>query len=231
MSSSQDLQALFQKYQGQFAPVVAIDFQQDACLIFDFSVQNKDLDRFDLTDVQAMNAYVFGQIKEAGAKVGLGGYNEERAVYQKSQVFDAAEGSRSIHLGIDIWLPAGSAVFAPCLAKVHSFQNNDNFGDYGPTIILEHSLENHTFYTLYGHLSLESLDGLRIGKEIQKGEKFAEIGDERVNGHWTPHLHFQIIRDLLGKTGDFIGVAPKSQRDFYLDICPNPNWLLNVPAL
>ncbi|WP_238593699.1 hypothetical protein, partial [Endozoicomonas atrinae] len=52
-----------------------------------------------------------------------------------------------------------------------------------------------------------------------------------VNGHWPPHLHFQVISDLLDQKGDFIGVAPKSERDYYLSICPDPNLILGIPSL
>jgi len=80
-------------------------------------------------------------------------------------------------LGIDITAIAGTEIFAPLEGSVHSFQNNSSFGDYGPTIILEHNLDGEIFYTLYGHLSLNSLDELSEGKEIKKGQKIAELGD------------------------------------------------------
>ena len=229
--SSDYLIQTLKKHQGQFASVVDVDFQKDKYLVFDFSVNNAELERFDLTNVAEMNNYVFGSIEQAGAKVGVGGYDEDRMVYQKSEVFHTQEGARSIHLGIDIWLPAGSAIFTPLDATVHSFQDNANFGDYGPTIILEHLLDGVVFYSLYGHLSRASLDGLVEGKQIQKGEKFAEFGDETVNGNWTPHLHFQLIKDMMGKKGDFIGVASKSERKFYLNHCPNPNLIMGVEGL
>ena len=69
-----------------------------------------------------------------------------------------------MHIGLDLWIKAGTPVLSALDGKVHSFDFNAGFGDYGPTIILEHQLEDQTFYTLYGHLSLDSLDGLKIGK-------------------------------------------------------------------
>ncbi|MEO1653225.1 MAG: peptidoglycan DD-metalloendopeptidase family protein, partial [Bacteroidota bacterium] len=213
------------------AAIVPADLQNDQVVIFDFSSQNPALDQFDLTDVGAMNRYVFGSIEKAGAKLGAGGYLEERAVYQKSAVFDTMEGaSRSIHLGIDLWMPAGTPIFCPLAARVHSFQDNANFGDYGPTIILEHPGEI-TFYSLYGHLSRESLLDLAEGQVLKAGEKFAAFGSEAVNGNWTPHLHFQLILDMQGKKGDYIGVAPKSELDFYKKNCPDPNLILGIPGL
>jgi murein DD-endopeptidase MepM/ murein hydrolase activator NlpD len=116
-------------------------------------------------------------------------------------------------------------------ALVHSFQNNTAWSDYGPTIILEHSLSNQRFFTLYGHLSLESLEGLYEGKRIEKGEKIAEFGNYPINGDWSPHLHFQIILDLLGKKGDFFGVCTPQEQEVFAKICPNPNLILRSELL
>ena len=128
-------------------------------------------------------------------------------------------------------LPAGSEIYSPLQAKVHSFQDNNHLLDYGPTIILEHELDGVVFYTLYGHLSRTSLTGLEAGKEIEKGQKIAELGTSNENGQWPPHLHFEIISDMLGKQGDFAGVAKVSEKEYYLNLCPNPNLILNLPNL
>src|SRR5690606_14730404 len=103
-------------------------------------------------------------------KVGFGGYNEDRIIYKRSSHFQGEE-PRSVHLGVDLWTEAGTPVYAPLDAFVHSFADNQGMGNYGPTIILEHRLENHLFYTLYGHLSRKSLLGLSVGKSIKSGEK------------------------------------------------------------
>ncbi len=223
-----NLNTLLKKYQGQFASVVPLDFQQDTLFWFDFSENNPELAHFDLGNISQMNAYIFGRISDAAAKAGIGGYAEDRSVYQKSHVFSMSAGARSIHLGIDIWMPAHTPVFAPWEGKVHSFQDNDNFGDYGPTIILEHILEGCTFYTLYGHLTRSSLLPLTEGQHIQKGQKISEIGTETENGQWASHLHFQVMGDMLGRKGDFIGVAPRHEQGYYLEICPDPGYILNT---
>src|SRR5207247_6541891 len=85
------------------------------------------------------------------------------------------------------------------------------------------------FFTLYGHLSEDSLEGLYAGKLIKRGDRIASIGAPPTNGGWPPHLHFQIICDMLSKQGDFPGVAPASQRAVWLSICPNPNLILGIP--
>ena len=80
-------------------------------------------------------------------------------------------------------------------------------------------------------MSLESLGGLKPGKTIRKGEVFASIGDINVNGGWPPHLHFQIITDLMGGSGNFPGVARPSQQQVWKSICPDPNLILRIPGL
>jgi len=109
---------------------------------------------------------------------------------------------------------------------VHSFQFNDHFGDYGATIILEHQLDGLAIHSLYGHLSLASLSGLKEGQFIANGERFAEFGIPEENGHWPPHLHFQLIFDMQGLKGDYPGVCCYSQRAAYLANCPDPNDIL-----
>jgi len=163
-------------------------------------------------------------------RLGIGRYAEDRVIYRRSQLFTEGE-ARSLHLGIDLWLRPGEIIFAPLDAVVHSYQNNAGFGDYGPTIILEHVLDGVNFYTLYGHLSMESLTDLNIGKTIKKGDKIATVGTYEVNGNWPAHVHFEIISDLLGKSGDFPGVAKPSERENYLELCLDPNLLLNIPKL
>jgi murein DD-endopeptidase MepM/ murein hydrolase activator NlpD len=97
-----------------------------------------------------------------------------------------------------------------------------NYGDYGPTIILEHKLGKEKLYSLYGHLSEVSLKTIGIGQRIEKGQNFATLGTSEVNGDYAPHLHFQIIRDLQGKSGDYLGVCSKNTLGFFKENCPNP---------
>ena len=160
----------------------------------------------------------------------VGGYDEERAIYS-GPVFAAPDGTeaRTIHLGIDIFEDAGTPVFAPLAGRVHSFQDNANPKDYGPTIILEHAVTSQlTFYTLYGHLSRDSLDGLAVEQPMAAGDAIARLGAAAVNGDWPPHLHFQLILDMQGKRGDYPGVFKKSEREQWKRICPDPAPLLGI---
>jgi murein DD-endopeptidase MepM/ murein hydrolase activator NlpD len=164
-----------------------------------------------------------------GERIRAGGYGEDRGVY--SQVLFAPEGvePRTVHLGFDIFALAGAGVFAPLNARVHSFKINEADGDYGPTIILQHApAPGLVFHTLYGHLSRNSLNGLKPGAAFMAGERIGELGTRRENGGWSPHLHFQVILDIGDWRGDYPGVCKRSERDHWLAICPDPRPLLGI---
>lgn len=164
-----------------------------------------------------------------GERIRAGGYGEDRGVY--SQVLFAPEGvePRTVHLGFDIFALAGADVFAPLNARVHSFKINEADGDYGPTVILQHApAPGLVFHTLYGHLSRNSLKGLKPGAAFMAGERIGELGTRRENGGWSPHLHFQVILDIGDWRGDYPGVCRRSERDHWLAICPDPRPLLGL---
>jgi murein DD-endopeptidase MepM/ murein hydrolase activator NlpD len=78
---------------------------------------------------------------------------------------------------------------------------------------------------------LESLEGVYEGKTIEKGQQIATFGHFPINGDWPPHLHFQLMNDLLGQKGDFPGVCTLREREKFLQLCPNPNLILGIPGL
>lgn len=213
------------------AKIVEIELNDKNVLVFDLSDDNKELYDIDLDNTDAFSKYIFGKLKKEKKKVGAGGYLEDRLIYKRSKHFDNDGEPRSVHLGIDLWMEEGTPVYAPLPGVVHSFGNNDTFGDYGYTVILEHLVEGETFYTLYGHLSEGSIIGKEAGQQVRKGDQIASFGSELENGQWPPHLHFQIITDMLGKKGDFAGVAPPSEIDDYKKLCINPNLILQIDQL
>src|SRR5206468_11125881 len=103
--------------------------------------------------------------------------------------------------------------------------------DYGPLVILRHEMSGgEQFFTLYGHLTKETLTALKPGQRVGRGEEFARVGATDENGGWTPHVHFQIILDLLELGADFPGVAYASQRAVWTSLSPDPNLVLGIPA-
>jgi peptidoglycan LD-endopeptidase LytH len=217
------------QYSGEFHPVVPFE-KEDKLLLLDFTDKNTELTQEILKDTQLFTQYINSKLRTAEAKYGIGGYDENRTVYSRSKVFDAKDGQddRRLHLGTDIWGKPYTKVMAPMDGIVHSFAFNNAFGDYGATIILTHNLDGMTFYTLYGHLSLNSLKNLQEGQNIKRGDAFTEFGIPFENGQWPPHLHFQIILDMQGMKGDYPGVCAYSERERYLSNCPNPDLLLGM---
>ncbi len=214
-----------------YQQVVHFDKAADKLLLLDFTEANKELTAEIISDTKKFSDYISHKLHSANATLGIGGYNEHRTVYSRSRVFDATdphEEPRRLHLGTDIWGTAGTPVFAPLDGVVHSFAFNDQYGDYGATIILYHQLNGSSFHTLYGHLSLKDLNGLTEGKQIKAGDRIAHFGEPQENGHWPPHLHFQLIIDMEGKKGDYPGVCKFSEREKYLSNCPDPDLILQM---
>lgn len=195
----------------------------------DLSVNNIQLQTVSLTNADEFERYIDNYLLQNKAIVAYGGYNEQRNLYKRSTVFkDKETEERNIHIGLDLWIKKGTAVLAALDGSIHSFQNNDSLGNYGPTIILEHQVDNCTFYTLYGHLSLSSIAEIKVGQKVKKGERIATLGDATVNGDYAPHLHFQIIDNIGDHLGDYPGVCSASDINFYLNNCPDPNLLLKI---
>ena len=195
----------------------------------DLSVSSALLANIDVADSDKFGDFINRYLSENNADAAFGGYNEHRNLYTRSDIFNEEEGDeRNIHIGLDLWAAPGTQIFAALDGKVHSFDYNAGVGNYGPTIILEHQIENEVFYTLYGHLSLESIEEIEIGDVFNKGQKLATLGDASVNGDYAPHLHFQLIREIEDFFGDYPGVCAKVDLDFYLQNCPDPNLLLKL---
>jgi murein DD-endopeptidase MepM/ murein hydrolase activator NlpD len=204
------------------------EFDIGKVVVLDLTAGNAELRSFDISSPKEFGKYVQMKMLSIGASAAIGRYNEDRVIYRRSPLFGT---ERSIHLGIDIFLPAGTKVLAPLDATIHSVRDNKGFGDYGPTIILQHTFGSLAFYTLYGHLSRGSLIGMGPGMSVRKGEVIGEIGTPDVNGNWPMHVHFQIIGDMEGRSGDFPGVSSHSNRAHYLKLCPDPNLILRLDAL
>lgn len=223
--------SVFEKLVNDFEPkkVISKDIDFKDYIALDLSQNNKDLQNYKLETAQDYEKFIQSYLDKNNAKIAFGGYCETRNLYKRSTVFkNEISDERNIHIGLDLWINEQAEIYAALDGTIHSFQNNTAFGDYGPTLILQHQIEDFTFHTLYGHLSLESLTGKNIGDKIEKGEQIATLGLPPINGDYAPHLHFQIIIDIENKTGDYPGVCSENKLNFYKNNCPNPNVLLKI---
>jgi 4-aminobutyrate aminotransferase-like enzyme/Ser/Thr protein kinase RdoA (MazF antagonist) len=216
------------------ASIIPSKLRDGDCVVVDLSVGSTFLgaDPGNAAEPR-MTQKIRNLISDRGVNLAVGRYDEARTVYS-SPLFRATANPtaehRTVHLGMDLFVDPGTPVCAPFDATVYALADNLAPQDYGPVVILQHRLQNAPeFFTLYGHLSRQSLRALQIGKAIRSAEQFACVGSSAENGGWTPHLHLQIILDLLDLATDFPGVALASERNVFKSLSPDPNLLLNIP--
>jgi len=219
------LASLLEEHRDRFRPLFDPELTRSSCVAMDLSASGRE---FDGLQGEQLDAAILRKLADAGAMAGVGGYLENRSLYRDTDLFQG-DAERSIHIGVDVFMASGSAVYAPLDGEVHSFANRQVQGDYGPVIILRHELEGTEFHSLYGHLSEDSLQGLHEGKPVAAGDPLARLGARAVNGNWPPHLHFQLIRDMQDYRGDYPGVVRPSQLEFFRRNCPDPMALLVAP--
>lgn len=165
-----------------------------------------------------------------GARVGIGRYLEDRDVYTTDAYRGVGGERRTVHLGVDLFVPEGFPVHAPLAGVVHLAAENPVPRDYGPLVVLEHRTGGgRPFYTLYGHLSRHTLVEVRAGQSVEAGQAFATVGSAEENGGWVPHVHLQILTGLLGLGADVPGVAARSDLPLWRSVCPDPGPLLGLP--
>lgn len=216
------------------APVLDFDLRSEPIQVFDLSVGSPFLgaDPGAGSTVNLTEA-LFGEMRRAKAKVGVGRYDEARLLYA-SPLFGAGapptDERRTVHLGVDLFVEAGARVYAPLPGEVHILVNNDAPQDYGPLLVLKHRTgAGIPFFTLYGHLSADTLARLKVGQKVAEFDEIARVGAPPGNGDWAPHLHFQLILDLLGLDRDFPGVCRASEREMWKALSPDPNPILGIP--
>lgn len=224
-----------QAHAASFAPVLEGDPGAHAVPV-DLSVESPLVSSNpDANGPDALGERIAREIARASGgsalAVGAGGYGEPRVLYTAP----AFQGSgplgepRTVHLGLDLTAPPGTEVRAPLDGVVHGVEDAAARLDYGPVVVLRHDQAGAPFFTLYGHLSASSLEGMRAGRRVAAGERIGWIGAPPGNGDWWPHLHFQVITDLLDVACNVNGSARPSECDVWLSLCPDPNLLVGIP--
>jgi len=176
---------------------------------------------------EKFNSLIERSMRTANTEFAYGRWGESRDIYSNdlfNSVAESIDEKRSIHLGIDIFCQHTTKIFSPLDGTVYIKTNNTAELDYGPMLIIEHASHNGgVFYTLYGHLSSQGIAGIKEGQNVSAGQLIAEVGAPPENGNWPPHLHFQLIMDLLDLGSDFPGVAFPSERNIWLNLSPCPS--------
>lgn len=211
-----------------FAPKLDVPFSEDNCIVLDFSMSNTLLGHVE--NFADPVEYTRRVNQFSGDKIGIGRYNEARPIYTHPMFEVSHHEHRAIHTAIDICQPAGTPLYAPFAGTVYSVHDNAGEQDYGPTLILKHEPQpDITFYTLYGHLHEDVLATMQAGQPIEAGQQIAKIGSFPRNGNWFPHLHVQVIVDMLDNISEFPGVVAPRHRNVWLALSPNPNVMLHIP--
>ncbi|MEV0237693.1 aminotransferase class III-fold pyridoxal phosphate-dependent enzyme [Nonomuraea sp. NPDC050786] len=204
------------------APVIDRNLAADPPLVLDWT-------RTDPTTV----ADVGSQVSASGRTFGLGRYREDRDVYRSDAYASSrSEGQRrTVHLGVDLFVPAGEPVFAPLDGTVHSVAYRSDPYDYGGVVLLEHATDDgEPFWLLIGHLGREVVSSLTPGQRVRRGDRIAWVGAPAENGNWPPHVHVQLFVTLLGRSTDLPGVIERADIDVWESISPDPNVLLQMPV-
>jgi 4-aminobutyrate aminotransferase-like enzyme/Ser/Thr protein kinase RdoA (MazF antagonist) len=171
---------------------------------------------------------------EVPSKILAGGYLEPRPIYTSDaydKIGNKGRESRTIHLGIDFWLPALTPVQALFEGEVVAAINDAGDKEYGGLVILKHKEDKLEFYTLYGHLTVSSALKNKIGDTLKAGKIIGELGSYPENGNWAAHLHFQVMLSMLNYKIDYPGVAYYHQLAVWKSICPDPNLLFKSEEL
>lgn len=227
--NNHNFQVFGELYKAKMSFPIKGNFKPGDWVKLDLSKNNSNLEPETFKSLEKFSKFIHKTIKKKGGKAAYGGYNENRKIYEKSEHFSGKSKSRSIHLGVDFWIKAGTPVQAPLPGIVHSFADNHHPGDYGPTIILKHFFGNEVFYTLYGHLSRKSLEDIHEGALINRKQIIGYLGEPFENVDWPPHLHFQVIKNIGQHKGDYPGVCMKNDAEKYLLNSPNPFEIFGEP--
>lgn len=232
MTATESLSAWLQQHPQSISKVIDFDAAKDKLYPLDLTANNHELNAGVLGNVAEFSQWITQIIADNHCRYGIGGFMELRTIYDNREQFATDEQERrNLHLGVDIWGDADTPLYAPLSGKVHSFQDNNHFGDYGPTIILKHNLDGLIFYSLYGHLSRKNLIDLQVGQTITAGQLIANLGDVNENGIWPPHLHFQLMGDMQGYWGDFPGACKPSEKEKYSEIIIDPALVLELSGI
>lgn len=212
--------------QNQAFYTQVVDGESEDFLVLDLGVGSKELGHEDeFNNPWLHHAKVTALRKASGKKFAIGKYDEVRPLYSSDDFYGTGNNGRkwrTVHIGLDFFSEAHSEVYAFADGIVHSLKYNEGDKNYGNTVILRHQFNGVEFFSLYGHLSSKSLEKTEVGQSIKKGDLIAWFGEPHENGNWAPHLHFQLILDMMNWEDDFPGVAYFNERNIYTSISPNP---------
>lgn len=218
------LVAWLMAHREEFAPLVGVDFAKTPPRVLDLGIGSPLLGADpEHSHGQASAAAIATELQRAVAGIGIGRHGEARHArdaYQSIGVEQPVDELATIHLGMDVFVSAGAAVYAPVAGVV-----DDIVADDGEArVVLQHApAGGPNFFTLFRHLAADSVAALARGQSIARGQVLGAVAV-------TAHIHFQLALDLLGRGADFPHRAPVAERAAWATLSPDPNLILGIPA-
>jgi len=184
-------------------------------------------------DTIVLNASIADAMTKANVSIAIGGYGEARPIYTGAAFGRNSDKPlapiRTHHLGVDVSLAAGTAVYAPVGGTVWQAGYAADPLDYGGYIILQHSIPTgEQFYSLYGHLAPESLSHLKKDNKVRAGDLIGEVGVYSENGGWWPHVHLQLMTETPGRCSTPPGACEAGLFEVARSLYPNPAAFMGI---
>ena len=124
-----------------------------------------------------------------GADYLYGGWMEDRSFNLKGTYL---EPSKFLHLGLDIFAPAGTLVAIDKDARLIQVYNDTPEEDgWGTRLLFCLSGQEEEIHLLYGHLSPNVL--VKAHYPVPLLTPIGYLGTREENGGWSPHIHVQAI--------------------------------------
>jgi 4-aminobutyrate aminotransferase-like enzyme/Ser/Thr protein kinase RdoA (MazF antagonist) len=169
--------------------------------------------------------------RENGIELGIGPFGEERTVYAGDMFVSRfiEKTRRTRHLGLDLFMAAGTKLYTPLPATVVSVEIEKDPLGYGCLIALRHEPEDcPPFVSLWGHLAHEALGRLKAGERLEAGALVGEMGAPTENGGWAPHLHLQLSADTNLSATEILGVGEPRYLDVWAELFPNASTFAGI---
>ncbi|TAN00532.1 MAG: aminotransferase class III-fold pyridoxal phosphate-dependent enzyme [Rhodanobacteraceae bacterium] len=214
-------------HRTEFAPIVGVDFAQVPPHVLDLGIGSLLLGADPAHGhSEPLAAAIAAELQHAGARVGVGRHDEARFVpdaFRSIGVEQPVAELATVHLGMDLFVPAGTDVHAPLAGEVHAIATH---GDDACVVLHHEPPGTPDFFTLYRSLAADSIAALSKGRHVGRGQA---LGMVAANGSESAHVHVQIALDLLDHGADFPRRVPVAERAVWTALSPDPNLILGVP--
>jgi peptidoglycan LD-endopeptidase LytH len=124
--------------------IVEPDLKLENVPVFDLSVGSPELgNSLEPGDMAFTTQRLLSRMQAAHSPVGIGRYIETRIIHtniERHKESNDGPAWATIHLGLDLFMAAGSPVYTPVAGIVHSFSHDDETPGTGPTLVLQHTV-------------------------------------------------------------------------------------------